>query len=74
MATEIAKGLQYLHSKGVIHRDIKSENIIIGFDWDVKIIDFGTARFIEKIDKSHRESMVGTAGLLFSYFFQLTSF
>jgi serine/threonine protein kinase len=38
---EISKGLLYLHSRGVIHRDLKPLNILVNDNWDVKISDFG---------------------------------
>lgn len=37
----IMKGVLYLHSKGVIHRDLKPMNILVNENWDVKISDFG---------------------------------
>lgn len=65
IAIEVAKGMQYLHSRGLMHRDIKSENILVGHDWEIRIIDFGTSRFFGKFDKTEKDSMVGTAGLYF---------
>lgn len=34
---EVLEGLQHLHSKGVIHRDIKSDNILLSLDGDIKL-------------------------------------
>lgn len=45
MALDIAQGMEYLHSQGVIHRDLKSENLVIADDLCVKITDFGIACF-----------------------------
>merc|ERR1711939_1196694 len=56
---ETLKGLQHLHSKGVIHRDIKSDNILLSMDGNIKLTDFG---FCVQINEAHnkRTTMVGT--------------
>lgn len=41
--TQIAKALSHAHAKGIVHRDIKPQNIMIGMDGAIKVADFGIA-------------------------------
>ena len=46
VALEILKGLSYAHQRGVVHQDLSPSNILISVSGEVKIADFGVARFL----------------------------
>jgi CTD kinase subunit alpha len=51
LAKQLFEGLDYLHRRGVLHRDIKAANILVSNTGQLKIADFGLARFYAKRDK-----------------------
>eukprot|EP00743_Colponemidia_sp_Colp-15_P007389 GILK01007982.1.p1 GENE.GILK01007982.1~~GILK01007982.1.p1 ORF type:complete len:666 (+),score=101.11 GILK01007982.1:82-2079(+) len=46
---QILLGLQYLHSKGIVHRDVKGANMLVDADGTVKVADFGASKQIEEL-------------------------
>lgn len=48
LAKQMFDGLNYLHHRGVLHRDIKAANILISNEGQLKFADFGLARFFSK--------------------------
>lgn len=44
LVIQIAKGLEVICSRGLVHRDIKSPNILLSYEGEARIADFGLAR------------------------------
>ncbi|OSD05488.1 Pkinase-domain-containing protein, partial [Trametes coccinea BRFM310] len=59
VSRETAQGLEHLHRHGVIHRDIKSDNVLLSLNGDIKLTDFGFCAQISEAN-SKRTTMVGT--------------
>ncbi|CAE6365622.1 unnamed protein product [Rhizoctonia solani] len=60
VSRETTQGLEHLHRHGVIHRDIKSDNVLLSLQGDIKLTDFGFCAQISDPAHSKRTTMVGT--------------
>ncbi|KAM0035083.1 putative dual-specificity kinase TKL-Pl-4 family [Helianthus debilis subsp. tardiflorus] len=60
MALDLARGLSYLHSEKIVHRDVKTENMLLDKSRTIKIADFGVAR----VEASNPNDMTGETGTL----------
>lgn len=58
-STQIAKALEHAHSKGIVHRDIKPQNIMILRDGTIKVADFGIAA-LESAQEQRSDQTVGS--------------
>ena len=64
LALQICGGLEHAHAAGLVHRDIKPQNLLLRADGTVKIADFGIARAAEATKLTEIGSVLGTAAYL----------
>lgn len=58
--TQILRALQHAHDKGIVHRDIKPQNIILLPNGNIKVTDFGIARFSRTETRTLTENAIGS--------------
>lgn len=58
--TQILRALQHAHERGIVHRDIKPQNIMMFTDGTIKVMDFGIAKFAREEGKTATDQAIGT--------------
>ncbi len=58
--TQILRALQHAHERGIVHRDIKPQNIMVFTDGTIKVMDFGIAKFAREEGKTATDQAIGT--------------
>ncbi len=57
---QILKALQHAHDKGIVHRDVKPQNIMVLSDGSIKVADFGIARFARNEQRTVTDKAIGS--------------
>ena len=60
IAIQVGRGIEAAHNKGIIHRDIKPQNIMLLQDGTIKVTDFGIARMTDNATKTMTEHAIGS--------------
>lgn len=64
MGLHLSRALSYAHREGILHRDLKPDNVMVRWDGTIKLMDFGIARFLDESQVTMTGALVGSPAFM----------